>query len=47
MTLNQMLFVVKIFGVEDRDGKEVGIDRLMGNTFIKFSPNKYAIYITR
>ena len=27
------------------DGREVGIDRLMENTFINFSPNKYAIYI--
>ena len=35
----------KLFGVEDNDGNAVGIDRLMGNTFITFSPNKYAIYI--
>jgi len=35
----------KTFGVEDNDGKQIGIDRLMGNTFINFSPNKYAIYI--
>ena len=35
----------KTFGVEDNDGKQIGIDRLMGNTFINFAPNKYAIYI--
>jgi len=35
----------KTFGAEDNDGKQVGIDRLMGNTFIEFSKNKYAIYI--
>jgi len=35
----------KLFGAQDVDGKEVGIDRLMGNTYIDFSPNKYAIYI--
>jgi hypothetical protein len=35
----------KLFGSEDNDGKRVGIDRLMGSTFINFSPDKYAIYI--
>jgi len=35
----------KTFGVEDNDGKQIGIDQLMGNTFINFSPDKYAIYI--
>ena len=35
----------KTFGIEDIDGELVGIDRLMGNTFITFSPDKYALYI--
>jgi hypothetical protein len=35
----------KTFGIEDNEGKQIGIDRLMGNTFINFSPKKYAIYI--
>ena len=35
----------KVFGVEDADGREVNIDRLMGNSYIKFSPNLHAIYI--
>jgi len=35
----------KLLGAEDMDGKRVGIDRLIGSTFITFSPNKYAIYI--
>jgi len=45
--LNKKLNLVcgKMFGSEDREGKEVNIDRLMGNTYIKFSPNLYAIYV--
>ena len=35
----------KMFGAEDKNGKEVGIDRLMGNTFIEFAKNKCANYI--
>ena len=35
----------KIFGVEDSDGRIVNIERLMGNTYIKFSPNMHAIYL--
>ena len=34
-----------MFGSKDREGREVNIDRLMGNTYIKFSPNLYSIYI--
>ncbi len=45
--LNKKLNLVcgKMFGSEDREGREVNIERLMGNTYIKFSPNLYAIYI--
>ena len=45
--LNNKLNVIcgKVFGVEDADGREVNIDRLMGNSYIKFSPNLHAIYI--
>jgi len=45
--LNKKLNLVcgKMFGSKDREGREVNIDRLMGNTYIKFSPNLYAIYI--
>ena len=35
----------KLFGSQDEEGKEVNIDRLMGDSFIKFDDNKYAIYI--
>ena len=35
----------KLLGTEDTEGKRVGIDRLMGSTFINFSPDKYGIYI--
>jgi len=42
---NLNVLCAKTFGIEDRDGKLVGIDRLMGNTFINFSPNRYALYI--
>jgi hypothetical protein len=43
---NKLCLVMgKLFGVKDKDGEEVGIERLMGNTFIEFSPDKYALYI--
>lgn len=35
----------KLFGAEDIEGNEINVDRLMGDSFIKFSANKYAIYI--
>lgn len=34
-----------LFGIQDAHGKEVNIDRLMGNTYIEFSPDIYGIYI--
>ena len=45
MAIWTILVCGKMFGSEDREGKEVNIDRLMGNTYIKFSPNLYAIYV--
>ena len=39
------LVCAKLFGTQDRRGGEVGIDRLMGSTYIPFATDKYAIYI--
>jgi len=35
----------RFFGAQDKHGNEVGIDRLMENTFIEFAVDKLAIYI--
>ena len=45
--ITNKLFLVAghFFGIIDAQGQEVNIDRLMNNTYIEFSPDKYAIYI--
>ncbi len=45
--LNNRMNIIcgKIFGVEDHEGRIVNIERLMGNTYIKFSPIMHAIYL--